>query len=207
MRKASSALGGAAIILVMAPLATVADARLSRLGMHGGARASITVPTTAKPGTNTPAHYLDTGTFEAAGADYYGLELQYTRRGLSVLAELVSAQVRSEPTANPHFMGFYVIGSWVITGEHRAYNHATGLVRPLVPQGRWGAPELIARYAVVDLDGGSVRGGRYKRVELGINCWATSWWKLGVIGGRIWLDRFGETGVIDSLLTRLQWVY
>ena len=32
-------------------------------------------------------------------------------------------------------------------------------------------------------------------------------WKIGFGWGHTWLDRFGKTGVTDSFLTRIQWVY
>jgi hypothetical protein len=59
----------------------------------------------------------------------------------------------------------------------------------------------------VELNGGSVRGGRYDRIDFGVNWWATTRWKLGVNGGRTWLKRNNETGVTDSFLMRLQYVY
>lgn len=161
----------------------------------------------ATPGSRAADVFLDTGEFPASGATHVGLELQYSDGPWSVLAEHATAFVRSPETGNPRFTGFYVLGSWFVTGESRAYNRATGVVRRVTPDGRWGAVELVARYANVDLDGGSVRGGRYDRIEAGANWWATTRWKLGILAGRVWLDRFGTTGRTDTLLTRMQWVY
>jgi phosphate-selective porin OprO/OprP len=42
---------------------------------------------------------------------------------------------------------------------------------------------------------------------VGLNWWATRRWKFGVGWGHTWLDRFGKTGVTDSLQTRMQWVF
>jgi phosphate-selective porin OprO/OprP len=99
------------------------------------------------------------------------------------------------------------MGSWVVTGESRPYDRSRGTVKRIIPDGRWGALELVARYAVVDLDDGIIEGGRFDRIEGGINWWATSRWKLGLLYGHVRLDRFGTIGNADSLLLRWQWVY
>jgi phosphate-selective porin OprO/OprP len=67
--------------------------------------------------------------------------------------------------------------------------------------------ELVGRYAAVDLSSNAIDGGRFDRIEGGVNWWATTRWKFGLLYGHIWLNRFGETGHTQSLLTRLQWVY
>ena len=53
--------------------------------------------------------------------------------------------------------GFYVQGSYLLTGEHRPYNRALGIfsgIRPkrnFLEDGGWGAWELAARYSYLDL--------------------------------------------------------
>jgi hypothetical protein len=76
-----------------------------------------------------------------------------------------------------------------------------------MPDGRWGAVEVVARLAAVNLDSDGIDGGSYVRLEGGANWWATTRWKFGMLYGTIWLDRFGETGRTRSLLSRLQWVF
>lgn len=159
-----------------------------------------------RPGSNVADNFVDTGDFPADGANHFGGEALWSNGGFSVLGEYVGAFVDAPAVGSPFFQGFYVIGSWVLTGENRPYDRARGLARRIAPQGRWGAPELIARYAAVDLDGGRVRGGSYDRIEIGANWWATTRWKLGLIGGRTWLRRDGTRGTTDSLLLRIQWV-
>ena len=75
-----------------------------------------------------------------------------------------------------------------------------------MPRGRWGAPELAARFSHDDLDDGVVHGGTFDKTSLGLNWWATRRWKFGVGWGHTWLDRFRETGVTDSIQTRFQWI-
>lgn len=160
-----------------------------------------------RPGVNAADVFVDTGDFAAKRTRTIGLEAHYSEGAWSVLGEYVSAKVDAPGVGDPRFQGYYVMGSWVVTGETRPYDRSRGIVKRIIPDGRWGALELVARYSKVDLDDGGIAGGRFARIEMGANWWATSRWKLGILYGHIRLERFGETGKTDTLLTRLQWVY
>jgi phosphate-selective porin OprO/OprP len=124
-----------------------------------------------------------------------------------LLAEYNHAWVDSPAAGNPEFSGYYITASWVLTGESRPYDRTTGYARRVMPEGRWGAPELVARFSNLDLDGGTVQGGNLHKTYLGINWWANRHWKVGLGWGHTWLDRFGKTGVTDGLQMRFQWIY
>jgi phosphate-selective porin OprO/OprP len=160
-----------------------------------------------KPGVAAADDFVDTGEFAASSATHVGLEAHYTQGAWSVIAEYAAARPDTPTGPTPVFRGGYVLASWVITGEQRDYDRAKGSVKRIMPQGRWGAPELVARYAVIDLSSGGIDGGRYDRIELGGNWWATTRWKFGLLYGHVRLRRFDESGTTQSLLTRLQWVY
>lgn len=160
-----------------------------------------------RPGVAAADDYVDTGDFDARSATHLGLEGHYARGPFSVIAEYTSARPDVPAGETPMFRGVYLLGSWVITGEQRAYDRSKGSVRRIMPVGRWGAPELVARYAMVDLSSGGIDGGRFDRMEVGANWWATTRWKFGLLYGHVWLRRFGETGTTHSMLTRLQWIY
>ena len=160
-----------------------------------------------RPGVAAADEFVDTGDFPARAATHLGFEGQYADGPLLLLGEYVQAWTDAPEAGNPSFHGFYVLGSWMLTGERRGYDRTKGVVKRVVPMQRWGAPELVARYVRVDLNGGAVRGGRYDRIEAGVNWWATTRWKAGLLWGHVWLGRFGETGRTHSLLTRIQWVY
>jgi len=166
-----------------------------------------TIQYRGKPGVSAADDFVNTGEFAARSATHLGLEAHYAQGPWSITAEFASARPDVPNGPNPAFHGFYVMGSWVLTGEQRSYDRSRGVLKRIMPQGRWGAPELVARYAVVDLSSGGIEGGRYDRIEAGVNWWATTRWKFGILYGHVWLDRFGETGQTQSLLTRLQWIY
>ncbi len=160
-----------------------------------------------RPASNAAVDFVDTGAFAGKGARHFGLEGLYSHGSMSVLGEYVMARTSAPTVGDPVFHGLYVVGSWVLTGEARPYDREFGQTGRLVPLGRYGAPELVARYAAVDLDDALVRGGHYERIDLGLNWWATTRWKLGGVWGRTWLVRNGTKGRTDSGLLRLQWIY
>ncbi|OYU14936.1 MAG: hypothetical protein CFE37_08665 [Alphaproteobacteria bacterium PA4] len=161
----------------------------------------------SRPETNVGANFVDTGTIAAEGAEHVGVEALLSLGAVSVLSEYVTARVDAPTRGNPHFNGWYITGSWVLTGEARPYDRNVGYARRVIPTGYWGAPELVARISRVDLDDGGVSGGHYFKTYAGLNWWATTRWKYGLGWGHTWLDSKGEQGQADAVLARIQWVY
>lgn len=86
--------------------------------------------------------------------------------------------------SDPEFKGWYVQASWILTGESRPWNAATGSFgaprpsEPLTFSGSgWGAWELAARYSVADLNyeensptvAERIRGGEQTTWTAGLN--------------------------------------
>jgi phosphate-selective porin OprO/OprP len=157
--------------------------------------------------TNVGDNAVDTGNIAADGADHFGAEALLNVGPFSLLGEYVAANVDSPTLDDPDFSGWYLTGSWVITGETRPYDRNVGYARRVIPKGYGGAPELVVRFSTVDLDSGPVSGGSFDKTYLGVNWWATTRWKFGVGWGHTWLDRNGLNGESDTILTRIQWVY
>lgn len=160
-----------------------------------------------RPESNVSGNYVDAGNLAGDHAWHLGLEALWNEGPFSVLAEYNRAWVSSAASGNPQFYGYYITGSWILTGETRPYDRTVGYARRVMPAGRWGAPELVARFSHEDFDNATVSGGKFDKTYLGINWWATRRWKVGFGWGHTWLDRFGTTGVTDSFQTRLQWIY
>jgi phosphate-selective porin OprO/OprP len=160
-----------------------------------------------RPESNVSDPYVDTGNLSADHAWHLGWEALWNEGPYSLLAEYNRAWVSSTANGDPEFSGYYLTGSWILTGETRPYDRTVGYARRVMPEGRWGAWELVARFSHVDLDDAAVQGGSFDKTYLGLNWWATRRWKFGVGWGHTWLDRFSTTGETDSVLTRFQWVY
>lgn len=160
-----------------------------------------------RPESNVADNYVDSGNLDGDHAWHLGLEALWNQGPISLLAEYQYAWPDASKVGDPEFSGYYLTASWVMTGETRRYDRTVGYARRVMPEGRWGAPELVLRFSQVDLADGAVDGGEFDKTYLGLNWWATRRWKLGVGWGRTWLDRSGLDGVTDTFHTRFQWVY
>lgn len=121
---------------------------------------------------------IDTGEIDARHAGVLGVEFAGQRKGLYVQAEAFwfNLERHGEAPGDPNFAGFYVQGSWILTGEARRFDRSSGAFWFPTPNrnlgaGGWGAWELALRYSVMDLNyragspeeptpAGGVRGGR-----------------------------------------------
>ena len=132
---------------------------------------------------------IDTGSIDADAAHVAGLEFGANWRNFYVQAEHFWYGVErpeAAPFDDPDFAGYYLQGSWLITGESRRYDPATGAFqapRPFVPvtsSGGLGAWELALRYSHADLNHpagvagliappDAVRGGEQSIWSLGLN--------------------------------------
>ena len=137
---------------------------------------------------------IDTGAIDATHAFTAGAEIAAQHRNLLIQAEYERLGItrRASPFANPRFNGFYVEGSWVITGQQRRYNDGNyafdapqvdGSFNPA--KGNYGVWELAARYSDLDLNfqpgapgtallAGAVRGGDQKIISAGLNWYLNS---------------------------------
>jgi phosphate-selective porin OprO/OprP len=161
-----------------------------------------------RPESNISDNYIDTGSITADSASEIAFEGLYSHRGFSVLAELVPGLwVDSAETGDPHFFGYTIVGSWVLTGENRPYDPNVGYARRVIPKKDYGAWEIVARYSSIDVQNGIVDGGVLDKWYFGLNWWASKQWKFGIGYGIADLDKNGVTGRTNSVLIRSQWAY
>ncbi len=160
-----------------------------------------------RPESDVTDNYVDTGNIPASHANQYGVEALWNEGPASVTAEYAEAHVAADDGSDPQFRGYYLTGSWVLTGEHRPYDRKAGYARRVMPLGRWGALELIARYGIVDTTDKAIDGGYLKKWFTGVNWWANRRIRVTAGFGRATLDKAGTTGHTNQYFTRLQWVY
>ena len=110
------------------------------------------------------------------GVDLFDAEIAWVWGPFSLQAEGIFSRVDVDSGAGRDFWGTYVQASWFLTGEHRAYDRGRGAFGRTSPthsfnpsQGHWGAWEFAARYSFLDLDDGTVRGGKLHDVVAGLN--------------------------------------
>ncbi len=95
---------------------------------------------------------------EAAWAyDRFKLQGEYASLSLSGASESFS------------FASNYLSASYLIGAEPYRYRASRGNFRSVEPESKWGALELTARVANLDLDDGSARGGEHRELTFGVN--------------------------------------
>ena len=179
----------------------------TNFNIHLGANATYVVhpqevTSTANPGVTTyPITFLDrpelrvdnvtfinTGAINAKNAYAAGLEAAASYGPFLIQGENFWYGIERNNAApgvtNPNFSGWYVEGSWVITGEGHAYDPANASFRRPSPDapfdplaGNWGAWEIAGRYSSVnfgyDITSSTVAdrvfGGQQQIASAGVN--------------------------------------
>ena len=155
--------------------------------------------------------FVDTGSFPANHSTTLGFELAAARGPFTISGEHTGTFVSSPETSNPRFDAYYVVASWVLTGESRPYIRSRGCfgkVEPKAPisfrHGGAGAWEIAARYSRVDRDGGTVEGGDFDRWSGALSWYPTRQFRLEFNYGYGRLDRSGLEGRTNFYQLRLQ---
>jgi len=129
------------------------------------------------PEMHMAKRFVDTGAFGAESFNLFNPELAFVYGPFSLQTEYTLADVELENStdSDPDFSGYYVSGSYFLTGESRKYKTKGGVFDRVKPNRsfEWGkspgAIELTARYSQLDLSDEKIRGGRLNDVTLGIN--------------------------------------
>jgi phosphate-selective porin OprO/OprP len=117
---------------------------------------------------------VDTGKFSYEGGDFINPEFAFVSGPLSVQGEYLYALLDADDDLR--FWGFYLYGSYILTGEHRKYSTGSGtfagvdIKNEFHPRkGKWGAFELGLRYSYLDLNDKFIKGGKERNITIGLN--------------------------------------
>jgi len=155
--------------------------------------------------SNVSTNYVDTKAFSGSHQWNLGIEQLWSLENFSVLLEYIHNWSKT-PGGTEQFNGYYVTGSYILSGEARPYDNRAAYARRVKPDSKSGAWELWLRLGKVDLDSRNIVGGTNVRYTLGLNWWATQHWKLGMSYGISNLYKNNLVGVTNSFQWRLQWV-
>jgi phosphate-selective porin OprO/OprP len=163
---------------------------------------------------------VDTGAIDSRHTEVFGVEGAFLTGPAMIEGEWFRYKIdrrfiTATTVPDPHFTGWYVQGSWMLTGESRVYNpvearfDAPKLNYSFNPEaGTWGAFELAARYSDLDLNYhegnpgtaaaaalGAVRGGEQKIYTVGVNWYLNPSMRVMVDFQHVKIDRLGATGL------------
>ncbi|CDF78763.1 phosphate-selective porin O and P [Formosa agariphila KMM 3901] len=157
--------------------------------------------------SNITSNYVDTGAMDASNQLNVNIEQLWSLDNFSVLMEYVHNWTDTKDFGTEQFNGYYVTGSYVLSGEQRPYDQRAAYARRIKPTGKYGAWEIFTRVGRTDLETKQIHGGINNRYDLGLNWWATQYWKAGVVYGISNLERDGLTGITNNVQFRIQWIY
>jgi phosphate-selective porin OprO/OprP len=160
-----------------------------------------------KPQSDVASYFVDTGKFLANFSNDLNYEAIVQHGPFSAYGEYTRAWVSAPASENPEFFGYYVVGSWVLTGEHRGYAAAGGVAKQIIPLRPSGAWEFVTQYSRIDLNSGKIAGGNMGIGYVGVNWWKDRFWKFGVAYGVTGLTKSNTYGVTNRLQLRVQWVH
>lgn len=160
----------------------------------------------------TPAPYfLDTDKFPANHSNQLGGEIYFSSGSWMFGSEFYHHQFSSPQTDNPLFQGGEVVAMYIITGESRPYSTVSGIygfvpVNKSVFDGGPGAWEVVLRYSTLDLNGGTLTGGKFWRITPMINWYLSENVRLELAYGYGVLNRFNLEGVTQFFQSRIQFM-
>lgn len=160
----------------------------------------------ARPESHLAPRVVDTGSFGADGLTLVDFEAALVHGPFSLQGEYARAATDGLGGVDPGFDGFYVFGSWYLTGEHRPYENGAGAFGRLKPKRPWrdggtGAWEVALRYSTLDLSDAGIDGGSVDDVTVGLNWYPYA--NVRWMANYVLADR-DDLGQVDTFQMRFQ---
>jgi phosphate-selective porin OprO/OprP len=193
----------------------VAPSETSRTLLHVGMSGRYGKPNEgelklrSRPESNLSEYFVDTGTFTCESTKMLAGEVYFRPGPLLIGSEYFVQWADADGSGDPVFHGGDVAVSWIVTGETRRYNTRGGFFQSVSPArtvfgGGPGAWELVLRASFIDLDDGTITGGKLWRVTPMLNWHLSDNLRLEAAYGYGELDRFLVTGATQFFQTRVQ---
>jgi len=188
-------------------------------GTLGNSALSYKYQTTNMSGLNL----LNYSTNDVQDIRQIGLELGGMYGPWSILGEYTSNWMDTTSTTTPSFNydGYYIETAYSLTGESRKYAAEEGKFKRLKPKnnfspanGNWGAFELAARYAAVNMNDEDRQNGALTNMSIGLNWYmnenirfmADFTKSLSLKNGAM-VPASGDTSDLDVYQFRGQWAF
>ncbi len=171
---------------------------------------NATIDFSANPESHLTTEFVDTDFVSSNGiraddVDLLTPELAMVYGPFSLQGEYMYGFVDTKDNGNVDFKGYYVQGSYFLTGEHRNYDRSSGAFGRVKPsenfnmqKGGIGAWEAAFRYSNVDLNDKDIDAGEMDDYTLGLNWYLYP--NLRIMFNYIYsdLEDVGDTNIFQS---------
>jgi len=162
----------------------------------------------SKPEAYLAPNFVDTGKFDTDHAQTLGFEGYYRDRNMIVGGEYGWQWMDAPTVGDPMFRGGNVSIDYFLTGEVRGYNLVSGYFKAVSPkrtvfEGGKGAIELSLNYSYIDLDSGTLRGGKFWRITPALKWHLMDYLRVELGYGYGVLNRFDKKGTTQFFQGRL----
>ena len=193
------------------PFYSPADNKVFHVGLNYryGATKGGAIRVRSRPEANPAPRFIDTGEFQTEYSNHIGGEAYYNSGPWMFGSEVYAHLFNSPAQGDPVFIGGEAVVSYMITGESRPYHTATGILgfvpidRPVFKGGP-GAWEVLLRASTLDLEDGTIRGGKFWRITPMVNWYLSKDVRFEIAYGYGVLDRFNLKGTTQFFQCRLQ---
>lgn len=162
----------------------------------------------SKPEANTAPKFIDTGKFASNYSNHIGGEAYLSAGPWMVGTEIYSHRFNSAIADDPAFFGGEVVVGYILTGESRPYIPSIGIlgfvpVSKSVFKGGSGAWEVLVRATSLDLNGGTIEGGKFWRITPMVNWYLNKDIRFELAYGYGVLDRYDLKGATQFFQSRI----
>jgi phosphate-selective porin OprO/OprP len=163
----------------------------------------------SRPESNPAPQIINTGAFAADHSTHIGGEIYYSTGRLLLGSEVMVHKFNSSVAEDHNFFGGDVVATYIFTKTRRPYNTTASIfgfvpVTKSVFKGGWGEWEAVLRYSTLDLNDGSIQGGKFWRITPMVNWYMTKAMRAEFIYGYGILDRYHMKGAVQIFQVRLQ---
>jgi phosphate-selective porin OprO/OprP len=163
----------------------------------------------SRPESNPAPQIINTGSFETDFSSHIGGEIYYRNNQFMVGSEVMMHDFHSPKSDNHKFYGGDFMLSYFFTGAVRPYN-TVGSIFGFIPvkrsifKGGLGEIEGVLRVSALNLNSGSVQGGKFWRITPMVNWYMSKIMRMEFIYGYGTLDRFDVQGTVQIFEARIQ---
>jgi phosphate-selective porin OprO/OprP len=163
----------------------------------------------SRPEAFPAPYFIDTTSFPADATYMAGPEAYYRKNRWLFGSEYWWVFTEARASGDPVFHGGDIVATYLFNDAKRPYNTIGGYFKGVSPkrtvfEGGPGAWEAVLRFSYIDLDSGTVRGGRFARITPMVNWHLSDNMRLEVGYGYGRLDRFDLKGNTQFFQSRVQ---